>query len=502
LRTLLHTLPLLLGATVLGCQEDPSFRVRWAIDPSLSLGEASKPGLASPADCSSAGVLDVRITTRDAFGVIVDSRKRPCFSSQLESPEGSVAGPELPPGPYAVEIRGVRRDGVVWSDVLSPLDELEPDPGCVPDLSVSSSEQDPSCSLDSLVCDCAFVEVAEGRTVHLDDVVLDAPPQCQDGVDNDGDGLVDMFDPACRLGRMQGQLYAREDVEVVANAQLVIRPSLLHDNPVATCAGLGISRFLVTFDDGPTLAEPICGEVLRRVFQASAMITPGETHVVRVVAVDFGRQPLTVAKEVVIEAPAAGGGRFTMDVDFGPQDFLEPIVAPTELIPRFSPFEDAGGFTRACTPENYAGGRLWLTDLRMRLLGSRGKPLPTPAELSDETPLDGATPIACTANILRTEPLAWGEHMLEVEALSPEGEVCFSNVGSPMLTAPGQTILTIPRVFPVPESCHDCTTDADCVDPGGTANTAVCDAGICRPTCDADGDCPSGTRCSSGLCSG
>jgi hypothetical protein len=493
-----HTLLLLASATLLGCQEDPSFRLRWAIDPSLAQHQPLKPQLASPADCSSVGVMDVEIITRDPFGIVVDRRKRPCFARAFGDPEATVGGPELPPGPYAVEVRGVRRDGVGWVEPLSPLDELEleADRGCVPELDVPSGEQQPSCRLDSLVCDCAFVEVADGRSVRLDDFVLDAPPQCDDGVDNDLDGLVDAFDPACRLGRSRGELYAKEDTVVVPNAQILVRPSLLHDNPVVTCSGLGISRFVVTLDEGSTLAEPICADVLRQVFQASAMVEPGASYVLQVVAVDFSRQPLTATKELRIDVPPGGGGRFTIDVDFGPEDFLAPIVASSRILPRFSPFEGAG-YVRQCSPAPNvdAGGLLELTEVRMRLLGARGQPLSPAAKLSDEvTPLDGETDLACSSTF-QTEPLLWGEHLVELEALSPEGEVCFSNVGDPQLAAPGETALVVPRVFPLPDSCRDCTVDSDCRNPG------VCDEGVCKATCLTDMDCPTGLRCTqSGLC--
>jgi hypothetical protein len=497
LRTFLHTLPLLVSTTVLGCQEEPSFRLRWAIDPALAAGDASlKPRLGTPVDCSGVGVMDVRIVTRDAFGVVVDSRTRPCFSSALTKPEGTVPGPLLPPGPYAVEIRGVRRDGVGWDRTLLPLEELEPNPGCVPELGVAASEQRPTCSLESLSCDCAFVEVAEGRTEHLDDMIIDAPPQCQDGVDNDQDGLVDMFDPACRMGQSAGDLYAREDTVVIANAQLVVRASVLDDNPVATCSGLGISRFIVTLDEDSTLADPICSNVLGRIFQASAMAMPDTTHTVRVVAVDFARQPLTIAKETVIHAPPGGGGRFNIDVDFSADDFLQPIVASAQLIPGFSPYEEIGSFTRGCQPDtNYVGGKLILQDVRMRLLGTHGQPLSPAPKLTNDLSLDGQTSIPCNFNYW-TQPLAWGEYLLEVEALSPEGEVCFSNVGDPSLTAPGESYLAVPRVFPIPSSCLDCTTDAEC------QSEAICDDGVCKRTCILDDDCLSGTRCQDALCTG
>jgi hypothetical protein len=497
LRTLLHILPLLVSATVLGCQEEPSFRLRWTIDPALAAGDPSvKPRLGTPVDCSGVGVMDVRIVTRDAFGVVVDARTRPCFSSALTKPEGTVAGPALPPGPYAVEIRGVRRDGVGWDRTLLPLEELEPNPGCVPELEVAASEQRPTCSLESLSCDCTFVEVAEGRTEHLDGFVIDAPPQCQDGVDNDQDGLVDMFDPACRMGQSTGDLYAREDAVVIANAQLVVRASVLDDNPVATCKGLGISRFIVTLDEDSTLAEPICSTVLGRIFQASAMVMPDATHTVRVVAVDFAGQPLTIAKETVIHAPPGGGGRFDIDVDFSADDFLQPIVASAQLIPRFSPYEGIGSFTRGCQPDElWTGGTLTLPEVRLRLLGTHGQPLSPAPKLTNDLSLDGQTSIPCSGTYM-TQPLAWGEYLLEVEALSPEGEVCFSNAGDPSLTAPGESFLAVPRVFPIPSSCLDCTADAECV------FGSICDEGVCKRTCIIEDDCPDDTRCEAGVCVG
>lgn len=473
-----------------GCGDEPSFRVRWAVAPFVTAeDEPIAATLESSVDCSSRGIMAVRITTRDAFGTTVDARTRPCFPPELEDPDGAVDGPALPAGPYAVEVRGVRRDHVGWTRGLDALEAEAPNPGCVPELGVASPKQDPRCALEMLACDCSFVEVADDRTALLDPFEIAAPPECEDGVDNDGDGLVDMFDPACRLG------HEREDTVVVANAQLVMRVSVLDDNPVATCNPLGISRFIVTFDD-VMVAEPVCEDVLGRTFQASAMMTQaGATHTVGVVAVDPARRELTIRKDATIDVPDAGGGRFPIDVDFSPDDFLEPIVDSTTLLPRFLPYEGAG-FDRGCdkTSPLYGGGRLDLAELRMRMIGPHGQELIPPAELENGTPLDGATTFACDKDFT-TQALRWGEYQVEIEALSTEGEVCFSNVGAPALTAPGNMFPVIPRVFPLPASCHDCTTDGDCFE-----HRAICDEGLCRPTCLTNEDCPAGITCQDGLC--
>ena len=494
----LRHIPLLVGVTLSGCGEEPSFRVRWTIDDSLA-NPVSKDELETNTHgCASVGLLAVRTVTRDAFGVVVDNRTRPC--SDAESPEG-IAGPTLPDGPYTVEVRGVRRDGVGWTRPLSAIEELEPNPGCVAALDVEPSKQSPVCGMQDLACDCAFIQVAEGRTILLDDIVIDAPPQCQDGVDNDNDGLVDAFDPACRVS---SELYALESTVVVANAQLAVRTSFLDRNPVATCSSLGVSRVQVSVDDQPPVAAPLCSEVIGRVFQVGAMVTPGTSHTVDVVGVSASGQERTVTKSFTIDVPPTGGGRFELDVDFAATDFLEPIVGSVDVLPEFSPFEGAG-FTRECVQKpNTAGSQLELPELRVRMLGARGRPLSTPAKLEDGTPLDGESlvtylevlpngSIRCTN--LKVEPLVWGEYFLEVEALSAEGDVCFSNVGEPALLAPGEINLVIPRVFPLAPSCRDCTTNADC-----TQNEGVCDEGLCRQRCFTNPDCPTGVSCIDNMC--
>lgn len=448
----------------LGCQEDPSFRVRWEVAPADGSEAAA---LVSPVQCSDVGLIAVQITARDELGTVVDQRLRACFPPGFDDPETTIAGAPLSPGPYAVEVRGVRRDNVGWTRELGTLEEMEPNPGCRPEPGLSPAEQDPQCDLEALSCDCMFLEVEAEQTVALTDFQISPPPQCEDGVDNDRDGLVDDFDPSCRVG---GQS-ATESQDISA-VQFALDVSVLDGNDVATCAGLRISRFVITIDDGQVLAEPACRLDGTIFFTEELASGP---HVVQVVATDGTGQALTEAKEFSIEVQEDGGGLVSLAIDFAAAEFLDPIVAPARLLVGFLPHPDAE-FSRGCAPVPLTGGgMLTVEDVRIEMLGPHGEPLDPPVELSDGSPLDGQTPIACPAGELTTESLSWGEYLLEIEGRSEAGEVCFTNTGTPAVTAPNSTFsVVVPRVDPPPPSCRDCEVDGDC------AIGFVCDAGICR----------------------
>ncbi len=472
----------LLGATA--CTEEPAFRVRWHVEGmSLVMGTA--------ADCSRVGISAVEISTFNALGTLVDQRVRACFPPGFEDPDATVAGPALPPGRYAVVVRGVRRDRVGWYDIDLldvPVAEDQPDD---PTLDPTEGGDDgdgaslpseealpgllgaPNCTRDGdaevcppgyLVCDCRFIEVVEGKTLPLRDFELPPPPECENGIDDDLDGQVDIFDAGCRGSD-------REDADV-NSAQFRLLATLLDRNPNAFCVGVGIARFDIRIDGEPVL-DPICR--IDPIF-FSADLVSGE-HVLEVAARNAAGELVTEPESFTFEVPKGGGGFFPFEVDFSADDFIEPLVERAPLSLQYIPYPGAPQ-GRGCDTNLF--GQLDLAQVRIRLLDSRGEPLPEKVHTEPAgLPLDG-TPIACPSAVLLTEPLTWGAYHVEVEALSSEGEVCFSNVGNPERAAPRESrVLNIPRVLvdgpngpTPPPSCEDCSSDADC-------QAGTCQHGIC-----------------------
>jgi len=145
-------LPVALFVTACGGQG--SFELRWSI--ACQTDEPTACAVKSAKDCADAGIDAV-----ETVAVIGSSRVRsvfPCFG-----PAGPVGdGPGLPQGPATLEV-----------SALSPGGQL-------------------------LVGPVAVSTTIPGEGNAIADVTLPRPFACNDGVDNDGDGLVDLLDPDCR----------------------------------------------------------------------------------------------------------------------------------------------------------------------------------------------------------------------------------------------------------------------------------------------------------------
>lgn len=490
----------LVGVGPAGCQEPPSYRLRWAIEGHDRLDVGA---------CSESGLFQVRVRAYAAPGLLADERTYPCFPSALREPDGTVGGSALPPGRYAIELRGVDRTGDPWD--APELPSLEPGAsehqGCSPEGDVVE------CRPSELVCDCqrlvvvpqggsapdsAGTVVEEGDTVTLPELVLVPPPECIDGIDNDRDGLVDASDPSCNVDFGDGT----EGVPVGVT-ELRLELTLLDDNPAVSCASVPLRRLRVEIGEGEAtevVLEEACQ--LDRPYLV-ALRLPAGTAVFSAVGLDSGGEPVTVAKTFEAEISAVGG-TVQRALDFGTEDFLEPIVREIRAVPGFVSEVGPAAKVRYCEPEGR--GHLVITGLRGRVLNGHGGPLPAPATLDDGSPLDGQTVIECSSSLV-TAPLEWGGFTMELEALSSEGEVCFSNVGSHAFVSPGGVSgVFLPRVYDaegnVPASCHDCETDDDC----GLDGVLFCVDHVCQGRCASDEECLSdelgdlGFACVDGLC--
>lgn len=503
-----------LATTATACKDPPSFRVRWAI-----AGET----LTRASQCADVGVFDVQIITRDELGVIAEVNSYPCFPEGWEDPDDDVAASHFDDGDYAIELRAISRNRSEWIDeaelaqqeldaerdgndyLLEPRYEL-----CRPPLPVDAAgtplpggglaqpkDSDVfACRPEDLSCDCATVTIKEDTMPVVDGFDLAAPPQCLDGLDNDRDGQVDELDPACSVSNIVDAVEAGD----VATSQFDLRVSFFGGNSNVSCPSIalatGAARIVVTLD----------GEVLRFTddegnLESSLPCTLDpirftrvlETgmHDISLVAASSAGEALTEAATQSFEIDSSVGGAVQLFADFAPGDFFAPIEELAVFTVSFLPYE--GAPLRGCAPALAEEGTLSLPEVRIRVVNSHGGPLPTPVRDEAGVALNGDAR-ACPNNLVLTEPVTWGQYAIEVEALSAEGEVCFSNVGAPTPAAPSDPFgVSASRVTPIPQSCRDCEEHADC---GGSR----CVDGICLLACDENQPCDVPLSCVEGAC--
>jgi hypothetical protein len=503
-----HLAAVLALAGTAACQEPPSYRLRWAIEGHARLDTAA---------CAESGLFVVRARAYDASGSYVDERLHSCFSDALASSEGLVDGPSLPPGRYAIELRGVDRTGSPWNaDDPSQGSVFEPEPDDASTLGCAPEAAQAACRPTELVCDCQHLEVfaaggaaskpgalavEEGSTIDLPELVLVPPPECIDGMDNDRDGLVDAADPSCNVDFGDGT----EGVPVGVT-ELRLDLTLLGRNTAVECSALPLRRLRITYvpagsspeAEGQPVLEDAC--LLDRPYVALLRLPAGVATFAVTGYDGIGTaaqpaEPVTRTKTFEVEISPLGGTK-TLAIDFGSDDFLDPIVGPIRAIPGYVSEVGPGAMVRtSCNPPPISfvdpmgptRGQLRLDRLRLTVLNGHGSPLDTPVALDDGTVLDGTASVPCQTP-LTTAPLAWGSYSLAVEALSAEGEVCYSNAAAPALMAPSGSPrgLYLPRTYGddglVPASCRDCEVDADC----GLEDVLFCVDGVCQQGCTSD----------------
>ncbi len=496
------------------CAEPPSYELRWAVGDQVP----------SVAACADRGLFQVRVRAYTAPHVFADERSYPCFPEGLAD-GGVVGGSPLPPGSYAIELRGLDRADEPWDDQLVPNPDAPVHNGCTPPL---SADDVPECRPNERVCDCQWL-VVQGEGVALPDdgftvvapegetaptpldFTIDPPAQCEDGIDNDLDGRVDEGDPACVIDM------SNDESAPVGVTDFELSITLLGANPVALCNSVPqFGRVQLRLEPDPTADEPEAEPTvlldepcqLDAPYRFSALLSPG-LATFSVVGIDsrdgqVSTHPVTFQRELSPE-----GNLVEQSVDFDPGDFLEPIEGRMlfsigyamglgtvkvdnsdnrlPLAPRSS-----------CDPIPTVGGRLSIDGWRLTMLDGHGDLVEPPVRVEDGTPLDGSVVIPCQSANLITETLDWTEgYLLRAEALSAEGEVCFAIDDQPM--RPGEALpVVLPRVFDeagqVPASCFDCRVDPsgadtfdDCnVDPGDDAR---CIAGVCQYPCLLDEHC-------------
>lgn len=426
------------------CTEAPSFQVRWKLHAYTELPVDAKDTapLTSVAQCTEFGVSKIRMTTRrcgasctESVPEVVDEREFNCFPAGFEDPGAHAPGPEAGPGLYTVTLAALGRRGTNFCAIPTDTDgEVDdPDAGC--DVIASAARE------------VTIRETGEGQ--RIDDMVIVAVPQCDDGVDNDLDGATDLADPSCR-GTRGGSEFGD-----VSAAQLTVRARLLGDNPNATCSGLGL-RDLKLALAGPTPLERVfsCTTTAQTI---SSDLMPGK-YTVSVTGLGLNGAELAAAElapEVsAFELFASDFRALDIAAEFDIASFHDPIVAGFSVSLEVVPQDGAIAVT-SCNPS----GNLALDRVRLTVLDQDMQPIPT-ATLADPNgaiPLDGSQTIPCAdfLKIRTVDPLTWDDAPMTYRALYVSAEMlpvggdtpCFGNADAPTPAAPNASFpITLPRL--------------------------------------------------------
>jgi hypothetical protein len=416
-----------------GCGQPPGFELSWRI--ADSLGDA--PMLTAAKQCSDVGIFSVRVTIRSG-DVVVSIDEHPCFS-------GVVEGPPLEPGEYTIEVEGLRRNGEPW-----PFD---------PDVDLAA---------DRIAHDSESVVIIDGPLPSIE-VVLLAPPECDDGIDNDRDGVVDGQDPGCEVLPLSGAPRSESNDADDTLFQLAVR---FLDSPAVKPFNVGVQNILLELD-GELLAQVPSSQLdyAQSPFRLPLLARDleGETPDLQITAMGADG-PLTETQTLAVTSAYVNEV-----IDFGSEAFLQPIVEPLAFL-----------FDPTCSP----GGQLVLDSMRVRILDENGDPLvldtlsgntiggSTIVETLAGPDLDGWFTFGCPVSMITSAPLTWGRYTIEAQARLAS-VTCFSTPITDLTPQPAsaQTIALERVLNDGQPACPECSKDLDCVMQAGT----ICDDGLCVP---------------------
>jgi len=430
------------------CAEDPSFVLRWQVGRDAADAEKT---LLTVRQCSELGISHVRVTTIDrADRSEVDTREYPCFPPEFNSPTGTVAGPEIGAGEYDVEVVGLTRRGLFRRD---PDGEI-------------------------LGYDEHIITVREsGEGQQATAFRLVGINECDDGVDNDRDGGIDVGDLACRQGE------SLEDLDNSATL-FTFQATLLGGNPQATCDGLGITDLRVILDGDLAGAQQIPCTTVPQSF--SAYLPPGG-HSWAVEGIDTSGVAVTQAitgADSQFEIGSFGFGFVPIAVDIGIETFLAPFNEPLRFSVEYQPYPYAPT-NRTC---ELGGdfGTLALGATIATLLDENREVVDsvmlTKAKMGEDAQFPLET--VCTAfdSERTTTELMWSampgqrDYSLRVETWAAADDPtvdapCYSNRVTPTRLAPGiSSPVTVPRTR-TDGTCADCSSNKDCL---------RCELGVCK----------------------
>lgn len=452
-------------ALVGGCDEPPSYQVRWRVGDAAALADPDlASALTSVKQCADVGIAKVRVTTKRASDdTVVDRRDYACFPGAFERGD-AVEIPALPAGEYVVEVERVRRTGEPWV--------CEEGEQCQTFVGEGGNK----------------VTIGEG-VLETIEVVLLQPAQCDDGIDNDRDGRVDGKDPACILDPTALESAETSFTLFQLSVSFLDSPAVLPANVSVDAVRLGID----TDADGDPSDDQLLAEIPAyeldtsqwpfRLPLLSQDFDDGD-YVLSVYAVDQQGNQRTTLHELTFTVP--DDAYVIGELAFGGERFLEPIVepiaattslqlAPDDLI---GPACTLGGFTGAAIE------RMWfrVTDQDGQPLDAATLGLTGAASGESIMPVDeagGWVSFACPTSMVSSTPLAWGSYQLDVEARI--GDVaCFASEG-PLPLAPvgegGAQFLLLPRIVDEqgapPAGCEECSDANDC-------SGQICELGICK----------------------
>lgn len=427
-----------------GCQDKRSYAVRWRVEP-RSQPTAEPPATTRPQDeemtnpsvCARAGVSHVEVWVLDQdrpaitfFDTVVDVFERPCFPERFRRPGGAVRGGTLGPGNYTIVVAGTRANGVPWGSCIEPDDdELECSTATVENILSAAWFSDVdvcdggecTSGLDS--CDCRNFEVVADQLNRLPDFTLPAPPDCEDGIDGDEDGLVDQLDPGCQLGTSEST--------PVLSPEIALSVSVLSGNPNAGCNNIGVGMLDVTIDGEPV--DALDCSIGRTRFTTPLNVGPHELTLTGI----RGNVPVTVEKTFEFEVTEFGVTEPpVLEVDFADVDLLEPLFAGVRFSATFRlPGSDDVALCSA--------GAVGATDFRYRVLDMGGEPVRPPLLSSSGIPLEGSSTSCSSAEITSVQSVRWGGYLMEFEAYTDDGELCWSNADDPTVLVPSEVVVGV-----------------------------------------------------------
>lgn len=425
-----------------GCGQPPSFELSWRIgEESWRIGDTLEdaPELEAVKQCSDVGIFAVRVTVR-LGDAVVSVDEYPCFPSIVE-------GPTLEPGEYTIEVEGLRRNGDAWA--FDPEVDL---------------------ATDRIAYASTSVIISEGALPSVE-VGMRPPLGCDDGIDNDVDGMVDGQDPGCEIDNIQ----APSEFNDVNVTLFDLGVSFL-DSPVVQPKNVNVQSLLLEVD-GELLAQVTASQLDYSQWAFPLPLLAGEfeagEHELSVTAVGQGGA-LTEAQTVPFTTVDEQGTYVSAEFDFGSEQFLQPIVEPLRF-----------GFIPDCTP----GGILVLDSMRMRIRNENDEDVPL-ANLVGNTiggltimetlqgPLDGWYTFGCPISSIASEPLTWGRYRIEAQARLA-GVSCFETPAVELAPQPvSAQSITLERVIVDGQpACPECTKNLDC----GMLADAICVDGLCVP---------------------
>ncbi len=474
-----------------GCSEPPSFELRWSIAESFELlGDARTPE--SQAECTARGIDGVRVVTTQG-GLTIDSREFDCFV------DGLAPGPTLEAGRYLVEVMGLRRTQTPWSCQLDSTYIGDPNCtgglGCACDeeglcdegLSCASQLQSTADGVEILGRFCeactarsSFVIEIGGERPELDAPLI-SPLECDDGIDNDGDGLTDSLDPACARDPSRGESSDLDDTTIA------LQVSFLGGNNAADCipgtnqaAPLGVStiRTRLTGNGVDEVRDDICQRALPlQLFE----LAPGDYQVeVTGMGNDGagGLEARTLSETLDLSVGELGGF-LAATVDFAGEEFLEPVTGTVGGLPRFV-FEVPGASTmaRGCSPSNNSSSPLEIDEVDLTVLDIDGQAVdPATLAFPGASAVGDVSRLACPNTGLESSVLNWGSYALSIEGRVGT-EVCFRTADPVDVLPSFPDAIQLQRVLvdgQPPAGCEDCSVDADCTNP----EFPRCSAGLC-----------------------